>query len=388
VKRTIITTLIAGIAISLLVYWVASNTDWVDIKLPMPLRGEARTNPFYAAERFTEALDARATRDRLFAVPPSQAVVVLSAWNWNLSATRRDALQRWVESGGRLVVDSTLLGDNRDFERWSHIARRYQERPLKKRDDDAGEKCRQFEEERDGTHAGGSAAASYSMCDVNRDVSLTSTAPPQWALRDPSGVQAIRVAVGNGSVTVINADPFRYLNLLDGDHGAVLVAAAQMRRGDDVHFLSEDDQPSLLALAWQYGAPIVGLVIALVALMLWRQAVRFGPLAAADVLSRRSLTEQIRGTGQFALRYGGESLHAASRRALDEAAQRKINGYAQLPRDARTVAVADLTGIGRAALAAAAAEAARSRRPQDLRRSIALLETARRRVIAAHGRVS
>ena len=97
-----------------------------------------------------------------------------------------------------------------------------------------------------------------------------------------------------------------------------------MRRGDDVHFLSEDTHPSLLALLWRYGAPVVMLTLTLVALVLWRGGVRFGPLAAAADAARRSLVEQIRGTGQFILRHGGgHSLHAASVRALDEAAKRR-----------------------------------------------------------------
>ena len=46
----------------------------------------------------------------LFTAPPADSVIVLSAWHWNLSAGRREALERWVESGGRLVVDRTLVG--------------------------------------------------------------------------------------------------------------------------------------------------------------------------------------------------------------------------------------------------------------------------------------
>jgi hypothetical protein len=148
-----------------------------------------------------------------------------------------------------------------------------------------------------------------------------------------------------------------------------------------VHFLSEDDQPSLLALAWQHGAPVVCLVMALVALVLWRRGVRFGPLAAPPAASRRSLAEQIRGTGQFALRYGGESLHAATVRALDETATRRIPGFARLDAGGRAAAVAALTGIDGPAIAAAAGGGS-SRTQTELRRAIALLETARRRVTA------
>jgi len=67
---------------------------------------------------------------------------------------------------------------------------------------------------------------------------------------------------------------------------------------------------------WLFGKPLVVLTLLLIGLLLWRDSVRLGPLAAAPTRARRSLAEQIRGTGQFALRYGGgEALHAASARA-------------------------------------------------------------------------
>ena len=118
------------------------------------------------------------------------------------------------------------------------------------------------------------------MCGLDSMSSLTSKRKVVWDLRDTSGIQAMRVEVDRGSVTVINATPFRYRSLFEGDHGWLFAAATEMRRGDDVHFVSEDDHPSLLALLWQYGAPVVMLTLTLVALVLWRGGTRFGPLAA------------------------------------------------------------------------------------------------------------
>ena len=44
---------IAGLAgASVLAYWIASNTEWTEVKIPLPPKGEAATNPFYAAQRF------------------------------------------------------------------------------------------------------------------------------------------------------------------------------------------------------------------------------------------------------------------------------------------------------------------------------------------------
>jgi hypothetical protein len=371
-------TLVLSAALAAAVYWVATHTHWADVNMPMPARGEARTNPTYAAQRFVEALGARATRDLVLVVPPPTSVVVLSAWTWDLSPARRNALERWVESGGRLVVDTSVTTDS-EFRRWSGIGYDY-----KADDDDRSKKhepCRRYEEApRDGGAVG--ADERHSLCDFDDELFLTTTRPPEWTLRDAdTRVQVARVRVGGGSVTRMNGDPFRFRRLFDGDHGWLLVKAADLRPGDDVHFLSEGDYPSLLALTWQRGGPVVVLAAILVAFLLWRGGVRFGPLAAPAPTARRSLAEQIRGTGRFALHHGGsESLHAASVRALDEAARRRVAGYATLPAKARTDAVARLAGVDAHALAAAVYNP-RARRPHDVRDTIALLETARRRLI-------
>jgi hypothetical protein len=181
---------------------------------------------------------------------------------------------------------------------------------------------------------------------------------------------------------MINANPFRYRYLLDGDHARLLVAATELRKADDVHFLSEDDAPWLLTLAWQHGAPAVATMFVIVALVLWRGVVRFGPLAPPDQTARRSLAEQIRGTGRFALVYGsGESLHAACVRALDEAARRRVKTYGSLSADERTDALAQLTGFNRNALAAAVQPYSGAHGSTALRRAIAFLETTRRHIL-------
>jgi hypothetical protein len=377
--------LLVAIPLVLLVRWVAHNTYWEDMKVPMPPKGEALVNPFYAVQRVAEALGARATWDRVLTVPSPDSVIVLSAWHWSLSKGRRATLERWVESGGRLVVDEMLSDSEDEFEEWSHIVTDYRKDHATK---ESKPGCGRFQEEYDGRPSPGSDADAYWICDVSVWSSLTSDTTARWALRDKSGIQAMRMQVGRGSVTVINAAPFRERGVFDGDHGRLFVAATQLRRGDDLHFLSEDEYPSLLALLWQYGAPVVALALAIAALALWRGAVRLGPLAAPQHGARRSLAEQIRGTGRFALRHGsGQSLHAACVRALDEAAQRRVKGYAGLPADERVAALAQLTGFDRESLAAAIHHS-ELRNAHELRRTIALLEAARRQTVIEHRRSS
>jgi hypothetical protein len=378
--------LLVAIPVVLLFVWVANNTYWADVALPIPLKGEALTNPFYATQRFAEALGSRSSWDRVFTAPPPDSVIVLSSWHWSLSRGRRDALARWVEAGGRLVIDSSVVDGEDDFERWSGIVTDYHEEEkgggidvsdIKTVEPDAV--CGTFEEAREGSPAEQSGSTPrYRLCDFDTYAFLTTKRPTLWTLRDKNGIQAMRVAVGRGRVTVINGSPFRYRSLFDGDHARLFVAATELRRHDDVHLLSEDDHPSLLALTWQYGGAVVLLTCGFVGLALWRSGVRLGPIAAPLGTARRSLAEQIRGTGQFALRHGGgAALHAASVRALEEAAARRVPGYAGLAPDQRGAALAALTGFDRQALLTAIHHD-RARQPGELRSTIALIEAARR----------
>jgi hypothetical protein len=131
-------------------------------------------------------------------------------------------------------------------------------------------------------------------------------------------------------------------------------------------------------LIWLYGQPLVVVGTVLIGLLLWRDSLRFGPLAISPTQARRSLAEQIRGTGRFTVRYGGgEALHAACARALEEAAARRISGYRHLNARQRAAKIAELAGFDRDALNAAVHHPA-LRQSNELRNTIEMLETARR----------
>ena len=204
-----------------------------------------------------------------------------------------------------------------------------------------------------------------------------------WRLQDRDGnTQALRVPIGRGSVTMVNSFAFDNTSLLECDNALLFTAATQLHRGDEIHFLTDGQGGSLLTLLWTYGSPVIVLAALLVVLWLWRSGVRFGPLVAAADPARRSLAEQIRGTGQFTLRFGGgTALHAATVRALNEAAARHVPHYERLTGDERAAALAPLTGLGSGELTAALLDPA-ARRPHEIRKTIAFLEAARRRIAA------
>ena len=148
-------------------------------------------------------------------------------------------------------------------------------------------------------------------------------------------------------------------------------------------FLTEDDHPSLLTLLWSHAAPVVTLFLAAVALFLWRGAVRFGPTVAPADPPRRSMAEQIRGTGRFVLQYGdGAPLHAASARALTEAARRRVPAYGRLARKQRAAALGKVTGMDGDEIVSAVEDVSK-RRAGELPNTLSLLETARRQLLAS-----
>lgn len=371
---------VIGAAIALVV-WVANHTCWTDVKVPMPPKGEALTNPFYVVERFAQALGARAEWNRGLGLPPTSGVVFISAWDWDLTTDRQQRIEHWVESGGRLVVDKSLISSTDALERWSGIGHNAKAQPRQRRAAvGLATRCYTLDET-------GDSEDTYSVCGMDATSTLKTTRAKSWALsRDPWGLQAVRVKIGRGSVTVINGTPFLQRGLFDDDNGRLFVAATQLRSGDEIHFFSESSHASLLELTWQLGWPVVCLLMVLIALALWRSSARFGPLAAAPEVARRSLAEQIRGTGQFTLRVGGgESLHAAAARALNEVAAVYISAYDRLPGTERMSALAKATGFEADTLAAALHYPG-SRHSEHLRTTIDLLESARRRILIKNTR--
>lgn len=372
-------------AIALLITWIARNTYWEETTVPMPMKGEARTNSMYAARLLAERLGVTASAEHsLDTLPDTSAVIYLSYWNWNLVRERREQLQRWVEAGGRLVADSTLMGGDRELEDWAGIKLSIlpiDEEAARQSADDEEDDCADLEVETtvpDPT----TTSASYYICGLELAGRLVTSGRHRasWLLSDQDGIHALRVGIGRGSFTLINGTPFDNYTLFDGDNALMFVAATHMDRGDRLLFLSEEKSTPLLGLMWMHGAPVVLLFLGAIALALWRNSSRFGPPAGAPDPARRSLAEQIVGTGRFTLRFGsGRALHAATVRALHETAQRYVSGYGSMHADTRIAALASNTGLDESTLAEAINYSG-PRSASELRKAITLLETARRRI--------
>lgn len=372
----------------LLATWIARNTYWDEVTVPNFPRGEAATNPFYTAERLAAELGASSEWRKTWGEPPAQdAVLFLSQWNWDLIPTRRRAIEHWVESGGRLILDRTMSAGGDSFVRWSgieltslHEEIRAAGRAAENEPIEPAEPCRDLDIRAGQSQLSGSRET-YLLCSLAIFGHITSGKTPQWALAEDAGLQVARVAIGNGSVTFINGEPFSNRELLMVDNPSLFADALQLHQGDTIVFASEQERASLLQLIWMYGAPVVMLGLAVIAIALWRGSVRFGPLEASPDSARRSLAEMIRGMGQFTWRIGnGRSLHSAMVRALDEAARLRIPRYELLSKQEQVAAIARVTQLDPEQLAHSV-NFRGPRRAHDFKNTIALLNDARAKVL-------
>lgn len=214
---------------------------------------------------------------------------------------------------------------------------------------------------------------------------------PTWALQGDDGIEMMRVPVGSGSVTLIGTQSILYNDqALVEDNPLVLAAALQVRPDSEIWFVdglgrkSHKPSPSISSWLWKNAWVAVLVALLAAAAAVWRAATRFGPVMPPHQAHRRSMGDQVRGTGQYLRGQGAAALHAAQVRALHEAAARVLPQYAASNGPARVRAISRATRIDAESLERAMAlpgEDAANRFESRL----ALLEAARRRLLEQAG---
>jgi hypothetical protein len=386
--------------------WIAFHLHWETITVPTPPKGEALGNPYYALEQFAANLGIHTREISTVRGLAPDAVLVFEEPGDKLTRPPVEALENWVESGGRLVISPVLLDSYPALKAWSGIKRAHVAPQLVPPQPAAapgatptppksapaapvtayskvfsGSDCPLMAVRADGTPTG----QSFRVCDAGPTLAFDGDRAPAWSLSDDRGMHVIRTAVGFGEVTVLEpAGVLSNAMLKRADHAEMFAAAAGLRHDDTLLIFHPATAEPLPALLWRLAAPgILFLLAALIALAL-RHAPRFGPPVPLPTAVRRSLAEQIRANARFAWRTRSlEGLRTSARRSLDEAAARHIAGYGALDAAHRAERLAAFTGLDAAAIRAARAEVT-PRRLNEERAAITLMEVCRRILLRMH----
>jgi hypothetical protein len=371
--------------------WVARNTYWEDISVPVPPRGEAADNPFYGLERLAAVLGVQ-TREiaSLPPLPPQDAVLLVGLGPQPaLSSERLPAIERWVEAGGRLAVPSELMRANKELQAWTKISPiPLPEAPKAARGATNNRQprgnatafmglagCKDLVVASDGTPTG----ATLQICGLWIGQGFESLKSPAWSLGDLNGLYSLRIPMGKGSVSVIApAMLYQTQFVVKSDHAKIFFAVTDLSRGDQLWIHRPAHAEPLLAMLWRLAAPAILCAGLAIALWIWRNLPRFGPPVPAAAAARRSLAEQLRANASFSWRTRSlGALYTAARRGLEETARREIVAYERMPGTARIGAIAARSGISGDALTSAFASSAGDGADAQ-RAAITALEQARR----------
>jgi len=381
---------VLGVAVLLaLAAWLMTYTEWVEVEIATPAKGEASSNRYYAVQQLLTQLGGDAQkRTHLQNIPPRHARLVLDHAHWDMFEERAETLRQWVHHGGHLVLGGWLVGHKELA--WLPFMEA-SGKPMPENNSTGAAvgqpnkaTCTTLTESPD-TAAYYDSERSFQYCTQLLKYYVAkpgNKTMPLWQVDGPGGASMLRMPYGNGSVTVLSNIFFlSNRNLLRGDHALLAAAALQAQPGAVYWFVTEIALPPLWRSLWQRFWP--ALVLAGLALLcfIWRAAVRFGPVLLPPAVHRRSMREQVRGTGRFLYAHGRQALYTAQWRALHEAAEQHVPDWAMMDTTARAAAVARATGLPEAELTAALQSATSSQADTVTLYTLSLLEHARRRLL-------
>ncbi|MCK9688279.1 DUF4350 domain-containing protein [Scleromatobacter humisilvae] len=419
---------LVGLLVLALLGWVVWHTRWEEIEVDDPARGAAASDEVYSLRHVLEGAGATLeTRTALEPMPPAGATLLLESTVWDIFPERDARLKAWVENGGHLVV--TRWKFDGDVLRWVPLSfARPQRHPAAKAQDDAAsdaedtnetdddedapatrrkprpnaqqkklarlfdpktpwDRCADFEETDATPEPAFEPGRVYHGCTWAGPLRTLNHVAPTWQLTGAKGTLAMRVAIGRGDVTGLTAPLVTHnMGLLHGDNALIAAAVLQAAPGRVVWIVGDEAREPLLGWMWHEARTPSLLALAAIALALWRLMLRFGPREALPPQARRSMGEQVRGTGHFIAGSDPRALHAATRQAFDAAARRRVEGWAELDDDARIEALAatlqPAQAIDRAALRAAM-HIGGGAAPAQILAATAVLEQARRALLRA-----
>lgn len=182
--------------------------------------------------------------------------------------------------------------------------------------------------------------------DTAKLVPFTNGREPIWADQSGSSVRAYRH--GRGLVVFTVQNLFNNENLRLFDDGEFLLALADLAPGEHnvtiAQHLAAKNWWSILWGNFKYALVMAGVIMAL---LLWRSVVRFGPILPEPRVLRRSLMEHVGASSRWLWKSeaGRQQLLDAARSMTIRVISRRVPNIGQLSSNDRVQILADATGF-------------------------------------------
>jgi len=363
--------------------WVMVHTRWEEVDVDNDPRGAAATDETYSLRQVLQAAGATLEkRTSLEPMPPADATLVLGSSLWAIFPERDARLKAWVEHGGHLVVlgryargkeelrwvplsfarpvapHAASAAENADTDATDPDDEDEDAPPARKKTDEQQrerqrrrlrdmleprkpwDQCTRVDEA-DSAQPAFEPGRTYQACASIGTIHALEHLQPTWQLSGDEGTLAMRVALGRGDVTGVAPQLMTDNHgLLHGDNALIATAVLQAAPGRAVWLIGDEAREPLLKWLWQEARTPLLLSMLAIAMGLWRLMVRFGPREAVPPQARRSMGEQVRGTGRFVASIDPAALHAATRIAFDDAARKRVERWSELDDTQRVEALA------------------------------------------------
>ena len=359
-REALMMTLIAVIGLTSVV-WFLSTHEQVTEQQWTGFRGEAKRNPWLAAQRFLSRVDMPAAELRT--LPdlrslPTRATLIVPKAHHTISGPLRDEIVTWVGRGGYLIIETENPAQSDPLVEAFGVRR-------------AAIRFDEFDEEPEDSDEPQFTAITLPNANIpallDQQGSVSLDADDAWFRAESKyGTFLLALRVGEGIVTVTNdLDYFSNRAIGSLDHAQFLldlvrlrnVAAtgnpiqsddmdAGARKPDRVLFFNRPAKLSLIDWLKKHAwAPLAGGGAALL-FWLWRAVPRFGPIMPDPDRTRRRLLDHLRASGRFLWSNGHATrLLEASREACLRRLARSLPHFRSATAQARSEQLVHTLGI-------------------------------------------
>jgi hypothetical protein len=282
---------------SALVIWFLASFELVPTREWVGPSGEARRNPYLAAERFAGrmGLSARELRSlpELDTLKAGSALLVPNR-RQALDSRRVRKIVSWVEEGGHLIAEAELMG--------------------------VGDPLFEIVGVRRLTVAAPSKPVPVELPGGRKlSVSLFGAMTLQT---DEEKGRVVSFEYGKGTVTALTGLHFARNGLIGtNDNAEFLWHLLDLTPAGELQVYLRPERLSLWGFLKEHAAPVLFATAVLLVLWLWRIAPRFGPVRPDAPPARRRLLDHLRASGRF---YWAHGLRAGLVIAARDAALRRI----------------------------------------------------------------
>ena len=270
---------------------------------------EAQANPYLAAELFLRQrginVEHANSLEVLPTLEPRQHSLLLLGERTHMTPREVEQLMNWTRAGGRLVFVAEALWDKSTGSSGDLLLDRVRLRQLLSEDlkEPAPELIKDRYPELTKLYLEDEEAPAYAGFDTDFHLEDPHNLAQAWA-NSAASTHMMQLNLGLGSITVITDAELWKNDAIDQYDNAWLLW--YLSADTDVTLLFNSDHDNLLTLLLRYFPQALVALLALIALWLWRSAVRHGPLQQPASKARRQLEEHVQASAGFHLRHNGQ----------------------------------------------------------------------------------